>query len=389
MPASSIYIVPDRVTVIIPTYNYGHFLATTLESVLCQEISDIEIIVVDDGSTDDTKQVLEPYRPKIRYVYQDNAGLSSARNKGIKKSTGEFILFLDADDLLSSNAIETQRKYLQNNLNCDICVCQNRLFSETMVDGNPRIIGSWDLSYSALDVHLCFLNIAPPHAFFCRRQAALDTGGFDSTVDTCADYDFWLRAAVIGHVPYANPLATVYYRRHPDSMSADPSFQYRFDAIMHERVAELLQRHPEFPRQRRVEGLLAFTAGVLRTAEAMQRIHMHGWSELLEIAQNLLEQERKSLEAGNFDWNLLATLFYLRIANVLIRQPFRTLRVTRNMKTTLQTLVGHVTKRSSNLRFCWAVLSSILEKNASLVYEKKEARKLLLKFVKNNFLMTF
>lgn len=376
------YVVPGRVSVIIPTFNYGHFLPSTLDSVISQPFPELEIVVVDDGSTDATHQVLEPYRQNIKYVFQENTGLSAARNKGIENSTGEFILFLDADDLLGPNLIQKQTAFLRKNPHIDICVCENKLFSETTDDGNPKITGQWNLYHTALDVHLCFLNIAPPHAFFCRRKAILNTGGFDSSVDTCADYDFWLRAAVNDHIPSANPSATVYYRRHPESMSADLGLQYRFDTIMHKRVARLIQKHPEFPRHRRVEGLLAFTAGALRTAEAMQRIHMDAWPSLLELAENLLNQERKSLITNKFDWNLLATLFYLRIVNVLIRPPFRCLKDTRNLITTLRSFVAGVTGSSSKLRFFLSILLNTIGKKPTLHFEKEEVRYLMPKYFK-------
>jgi len=382
MKISSQPVVPQRVSVIIPTYNYGHFLPATLDSVISQPAPDLEIVVVDDGSTDTTKKVLEPYRPKIKYVFQENAGLSAARNKGLENSTGEFILLLDADDLLGPNLIEKQTEFLRKNPHIDICVCENKLFSETTDDGNPKISGQWNLYHTALDVHLCFLNIAPPHAFFFRRQAVLNSECFDSSVDTCADYDFWLRAAVKGYIPIANPSATVYYRRHPDSMSADSSSQYSFDAIMHARVADLLQKHPDFPRYRRIEGLLAFSAGALRTAEGMQRIHRDDWQSLLELVENLLKHELKSLSLNNFDWNILATLFYLRIANVLIRPSFRSHKAARKLKTTLQSFVHSVTGDSSKLRFLLSILSSTLARGSMFTYEKKEAKHLLPKYVK-------
>ncbi|MFM6207508.1 glycosyltransferase family 2 protein, partial [Planktothrix sp.] len=87
-----------RVSVIIPTYNCDRFLPEAIDSVLMQTYQDYEIIVIDDGSTDQTCQVLESYKHKIRYFYQENQGSAVARNLGIKQAQGEFIAFLDADD---------------------------------------------------------------------------------------------------------------------------------------------------------------------------------------------------------------------------------------------------------------------------------------------------
>ena len=96
------------VTVVIPTYNYGHFVEQAVESALSQRYPNIEVIVVDDGSQDDTKARLEKYRGRIQYIYQRNQGLSAARNTGILKARGEYIAFLDADDIWIPEKISEQ-----------------------------------------------------------------------------------------------------------------------------------------------------------------------------------------------------------------------------------------------------------------------------------------
>ena len=100
--------VRSRISVLIPTYNYSQFLLDAVKSVLAQDVPDVEIIVVDDGSTDNTSDIIKPYTDRVQYIYQENAGLSAARNTGIRNSTGEFILFLDADDVLGTEAIASQ-----------------------------------------------------------------------------------------------------------------------------------------------------------------------------------------------------------------------------------------------------------------------------------------
>ena len=380
---SRMQFVPERVSVIIPTYNYARYLPETLNSVFCQNIADLEVVIVDDGSTDDTKRVLEPYSQSIKYVYQENGGQSAARNNGIKNCSGEFLLFLDADDILAPNVIEKQKDFLNTNPHCDICVCRNKLFHETTVDGHPKVYDQWNLFHSALDVHLCFLNIAPPHAFFCRRQAVLETGDFDTSVNGCEDYDFWLRAAVIGHIPTSNPSTIVYYRRHPDSVSANANLQYPIDVTMHQRVAQLLRNFPDFPKGKRIEGLLAFAAGALRTAKGMQSIHMNGWLPLLEMVDNLLTAEQNAPHEENFDWNLLASLFYLRILNVLMRPPFRYQNTAGQLMSTLRSFIYEVTGYAAGSGFHRALLSSTLEKNRALSLERKEVIPLLVKYAKN------
>ncbi len=97
-----------NVSVVIPTYNAASWIAETLESVLAQTVQPAEIIVVDDGSTDDTAVVLDPYQNRIRHICQDNAGVSAARNRAIEAANGEFIAFLDSDDIWHPQKLEYQ-----------------------------------------------------------------------------------------------------------------------------------------------------------------------------------------------------------------------------------------------------------------------------------------
>ncbi|NLW36580.1 glycosyltransferase family 2 protein [Syntrophorhabdus aromaticivorans] len=94
------------VSIIIPTYNYGLYLSRALESCLDQSYPSIEVIVVDDGSTDDTKHVVERYGSKVTYLYQENKGVSTARNTGLDRASGEFVTFLDSDDYLTHDSIK-------------------------------------------------------------------------------------------------------------------------------------------------------------------------------------------------------------------------------------------------------------------------------------------
>ena len=104
------------VSIIIPSYNYAHFITKAIESALEQDVNK-EIIVVDDGSTDNTKQVVEKYA-EVKYLYQDNKGLSGARNTGILNSTGEFIVFLDADDWYVKGGLRSNLNILLANPDC-------------------------------------------------------------------------------------------------------------------------------------------------------------------------------------------------------------------------------------------------------------------------------
>src|SRR3990170_2838516 len=109
------YLFMPKVSVIIPTYNREKYIVETLQSVFAQTFTDYEVIVIDDGSTDNTADVLRPYLDRIVYIRKPNGGQGSARNVGIKVAKGEYIAFLDSDDLWMPEKLELQVKYLDNN----------------------------------------------------------------------------------------------------------------------------------------------------------------------------------------------------------------------------------------------------------------------------------
>src|SRR5690349_3602213 len=104
-----------KVSVIIPTYNRAQFIARAVDSVLEQTYKDFEIIVIDDGSSDNTQEILKAYEGKIRYVYQQNKGISAARNRGIQEAKGEYIAFLDSDDVWKPEKLSVQVAILDVN----------------------------------------------------------------------------------------------------------------------------------------------------------------------------------------------------------------------------------------------------------------------------------
>jgi GT2 family glycosyltransferase len=268
------------VSIIIPAYNYARYLPDTLDSVLAQEIAAaLDVIVVDDGSTDTTPEVLARYAGRVRTIRQENRGLSAARNRGLEEARGDTLLFLDADDLLAPGALAGQRAFLEGRPDCQVAVCPSAFFSETSERG-PVETGRWNLFAEDLDIHLCHYNIAPPHAFLARREAV---GGlrFDEGLGACEDHWFWLGLLAAGATFRANPDALVFYRRHTASMSANTGRQQRHDALMHGRVFELLRQRREALRPQLGLRFLACCAAALWT---LQRICCHCPAEAATLA---------------------------------------------------------------------------------------------------------
>ncbi len=193
------------VSVVVPCYNYGHYLPDALRSVLQQSCPDWECIVVDDGSRDHTGEVAQQFTAsdqRFRYVYQENRGLSAARNTGIRSSHGEFVQFLDADDLIEPRKLERQLAFLKANPAVDVVYSEVKFFSAS--PDNITQIGNWEyMCYAsgqgeALLAAMLEKNITVVSAPLLRKRVIEKAGTFDETLRAVEDYDFWLRCALAG-----------------------------------------------------------------------------------------------------------------------------------------------------------------------------------------------
>lgn len=203
------------VSVIIPTYNSAHYVVEAVESVLAQTWQDFEILVIDDGSTDETEQVMRRYETPVRYIRQPNGGVAVARNRGIAESKGKYVAFLDADDTWLPHKLERQIETLQRHPQYRACYSA---LSIVDADLHPLGINRSQRQGSALEDLLTRGNvIATPSSVLCERSL-FDVGGFDPKLSQCADWDMWVRLAAQTEFLYLDePLVT--YRQHGTNMS--------------------------------------------------------------------------------------------------------------------------------------------------------------------------
>ena len=211
-----------KVSVIIPTYNRADFIEDAVESVLCQTYKDYEIIIVDDGSTDGTEDVLQKYHNKIRYIYKSNGGEASARNTGIKHAQGAYIAFLDSDDLWLPERLKFGVQALDADKNIGLFFADcNRVFngereSKTFFDYYKPYAG---FVFKQLFMR-CFI---PMPTVILRKECFQKVGIFSESPTPCADYDctdydMWLRVSACFKIDYIKmPLAI--YRIHSKSIS--------------------------------------------------------------------------------------------------------------------------------------------------------------------------
>jgi len=205
------------VSIVIPTYNHARFLADAIESVLAQTMQDLEIVVVDDGSTDDPTAVVARY-PQVRCLHQRQQGLSAARNAGMQQSSGRYLLFLDADDRLLPRAVESGLR------------CFEAHPAAAFVSGLHRFVTAEGVPISTStrepitgDHYLAFLrgNYIGMHAtVLYQRQAIAAVGGFDRQLHACEDYDLYLRLSRERPVAIHDELVAE-YRLHESNMSGD------------------------------------------------------------------------------------------------------------------------------------------------------------------------
>jgi glycosyltransferase involved in cell wall biosynthesis len=214
---------PKRLTVtaLIPTYNMAHFVRQAVDSVLAQSRPVDEVIVVDDGSTDNTAEVLAPYEGRLRRVLKKNGGLASARNAGLREAKGDFIALLDADDLWQPDKMEKQMGFLAQHPGIDFLFGDYCNFSDETDNEEPEIKCPAMHDYlvanasNLTQIFDCLLeeNVVLPSTVVFRWSCLERTGYFDEKLRRVEDLDLWLRAARVCRFGFVNAMVTK-RRRH-------------------------------------------------------------------------------------------------------------------------------------------------------------------------------
>jgi glycosyltransferase involved in cell wall biosynthesis len=181
------------VTIIIPTYNRAHVLGQTLDSVKRQSFSDYEIVLVDDGSQDETRRVVSNHAMPIRYIYQPNKGVSEARNHAVRLARGEFLAFLDSDDLWEPTFLERTVRRLRTQPD-EVLVYTD--FVSVNAEGQPLRGHRKTPCGGQVTVPLFASVFIHTSAVVARRLAIIDAAGFDPNLSHNEDYDLWLRLSL-------------------------------------------------------------------------------------------------------------------------------------------------------------------------------------------------
>ncbi|MFC1480364.1 glycosyltransferase family 2 protein [Candidatus Omnitrophota bacterium] len=205
-------------SVIIPTFNRRRFLEKAVDSVLGQTFTDLELIVIDDGSTDDTKQFISSYNDKrLTYLYQANSGVSRARNTGLEEAKGEFVAFLDSDDYWVSEKLKKTARYIKNFPDIGIFHTEEEWYRNgvhlTQMEKHRKPSG---LVYKYA-LPLCCISISTAAV---KKDIFTRVGTFDENLEACEDYDFWLRATSRYEVKLIPEELTIKDGGRPDQLSS-------------------------------------------------------------------------------------------------------------------------------------------------------------------------
>lgn len=289
-----------RVSVIIPTYNRAEMLKQAIESVLAQTFRDFEIVVVDDGSTDNTHHMLATYPDCVHYIYQENQERSAARNRGVASSTGEYLVFLDSDDLLLPNMLELLVAALDCQLEVGLMAGGYQYINE---NGEVlRQVRPWLTSSTITLEILLFYGLVPINSVIVRRYWVEKVRGFNPTLRAAEDMDFWYRLSLAGCCMAWERSIVCQYRIHESNSINNIKRHYAaYFAVLDDLFArsdipiDILKRKQEIYTQVRLrETGQLFAGGELEDARALLKNAL--------MLDPMLSEDHECLTNAIVDW---------------------------------------------------------------------------------------
>lgn len=233
-----------KVSVIIPTYQSVQFIREAVESVLAQTYKDYEVIVVDGGSTDGTREVLDSYGNRIKVISQKTKGISNARNIGVSASKGKYIAFIDSDDLWLPNKLEAQTKFFESKPNIVGLIYSDTLFFTEEGVSEPK----YKTLFQALKPyrgrvlkHLLNRNFIPASTVMMRKICFEKVGYFDESLSLCEDIDMWIRVAESFEIDYQG-IVLAKNRWHLGSVTHDRERHFRSLIALQKKIIQYLPK---------------------------------------------------------------------------------------------------------------------------------------------------
>ncbi len=275
-----------KVSVVIPTFNRKDFVLEAIDSVVNQTVKPFEIIVVDDGSTDGTGDLIKKKYPDVVYIYQENRGVSAARNTGIKIAKGDYIALLDSDDLWKKKKLEKHMNFIK----------QNPQFRVSQTDEvwirNGKFVNPMKKhkKYGGFIFPQCLpLCIVSPSAVIIERGVFDDYGLFDETMPACEDYDMWLRVSAFEPIGLLEEKLIVKRGGHNDQLSKAFIGMDRFRVYALEKIINNSKLKNEYR-------ILAIRELLKKCEILVKGYSRHGKSEVAQYFENLIEKYKKFID---------------------------------------------------------------------------------------------
>ena len=302
------------ISVIIPAYNVASYIDETLGSVFAQTFTDFEVIIVNDGSpdTEEFERAIQPYRENICYLKQENRGASGARNTGLRAARGEFIAFLDADDLWSPNYLDEQLKFMRE-FDCDLA-CADAMVFGVSADAGRTYMESL-MKDAPSQGRVTFLELVNADrslitsGVIARRDLILEVGLFDEALRNAQDFDLWLRLARHGARLAYQRRVLLHYRSRPNSLTGDAINSHQREL----RVFDKIEQSYEFTPAERAE-----VTPVIRNRRALLEYELGK----LHLLPGDFTQARDSFAKANRlrpGWKSKVALLFTRFAPRLLQ----------------------------------------------------------------------
>jgi glycosyltransferase involved in cell wall biosynthesis len=292
--------VKPKVSVVIPAYNSENLIAETIESVFNQTYQNYEIIAVDDGSTDGTLNVLRRYTPRVKVLTKQNGGPASARNLAIQNSSGEYIAFLDNDDLWVEGKLEEQVAFLDSHTDIGLLFSEALMFSQE--NGERRILRKIGYTVDPTFYLLLFGNFIPSCTVVIRRACVDKVGLLNESLIGTDDYEYWMRIArAFPMAAIPKPLA--YYRIHEGNYLGDGRHIEKELSLTLAAIYEIEKLFPKMWQECGVDRDLLLARLHIRAGFAWK---LRGdWSNCL---RKYLEALSYSIKLRVFRWLVAATI---------------------------------------------------------------------------------
>ena len=302
------------VSVIIPAYQVAPYIAEALDSVFAQTLTDFEVIVVNDGSpdTDELERELAPYRDRIRYVRQENRGAGAARNRGVQDAHGEFLAFLDGDDLWLPDYLEKQLKFAREG-GYDLVYADALLFGESPVAGKTYMQtapSEGPVTFISLLRNDC--NVITS-GVVARRLTLIEAGLFDESLRNAQDFEMWTRMAKRGARLAYQRKVLLRYRCREGSLSGDEMNRLTREVRVYRHIAETY----DLTTAEKAELSRAMELQEAAVALADGKIRLLG--ERFDEARASFERAHRVLGG----WKLGAAVVMLRVAPRLLHRLAR------------------------------------------------------------------